>query len=225
MAVHVGDQGTSASPLQPQGVVLINGERLDARAEFGLIETGCEVVVVTGDHMGLIVRKLEPGTSPQFPNHGQKLCTSFDERVAEESERTEAERCAWLDGHRRNGTLMGGTGGAAASAIASWQLRDTLAELGDSPWAIAALVVAAGAILGIVYFRFIDEALGQVDPNFRRVTIPSTILALIGMAAGSILAIPTLGIAVGLLVGVAAAILFAAAPVVLILFTGGVGGG
>jgi hypothetical protein len=225
MAIYVGDRGTATSPLQPQGVVLVNGERLDARAEFGLIEPGCEVVVVTGDHMGLVVRKLEPGSTPQLPDHGKKLCTSFDERITEESERQEAERQAWLEEHHRTGTILSTAVGTAAAVGAIAVLWGARTEQTDSPWAAALLLVVGGAVVGGAFFRALDEVLGQIDPHFRRVTTASTVLGLLGLAAGAALAIPPLGVPTGLLVGLAAALLFAAVPVVLIILSGGAGAG
>jgi hypothetical protein len=220
MAVHVGDRGKAISPLQPQGFVLVNGERHDARAEFGPIESGTEVVVVAGDHMGLVVRIVPPGPEPRLPRHGERLCTSFDERVTEESEREEAERQDWIDEHRRSGTATGAAVGVAAAAVAVWLLWGFLQGQTDDPRAAAAIIVGGGALWGVAVFRGLDDALGQVDHNFRRVTTPAACLGVVGTAVGAILALPALGLVGGLAVALAATVLLAAVLPVFVLLTG-----
>lgn len=220
MAVHVGDRGQAATKLQPQGFVLVNGERHDARAEFGLIEPGAEVVVVAGDHMGLVVRALSPGAAPRLPRHGERVCTSFDERVTEESERAEVERQEWIDEHRRSGTTTGAAVGVAAAAVAVWLLWGFLQGQTDDPWAAAAIVVGGGALWGVAVFRGLDDTLGQVDHHFRRVTTPSSCLGVVGTSAGAVLALPPLGLVGGLAVALAATVALAAVLPVFVLLTG-----
>ncbi|HVK19707.1 MAG TPA: NfeD family protein [Fimbriiglobus sp.] len=220
MAVHVGDHGKAMTPLQPQGFVLVHGERYDARAEFGPIEPGAEVVVVAGDHMGLVVRALPPGTEPRLPRHGERVRTSYDERVTEESEREEAERQTWIDEHRRSGMTTGAVVGSAAAAVAVWLLWGFIQGQTDDPWAAAAITVGAGALWGVAMFRGLDDALGQVDHNFRRVTTPSACLGVIGTSAGAVLALPPLGLVGGLAVALAATVVLAAVLPVFLLLTG-----
>jgi hypothetical protein len=220
MAVHVGDRGKAATHLRPQGFVLVNGERHDARAESGPIEPGAEVVVVAGDHMGLVVRGLPPGAEPRLPRHGERVCTSFDERVTEEGEREEAERRNWIDEHRRSGTSTGAAVGAAAAAVAVWLLWGFLQGQTDDPWAAAAIIVGGGALWGVAVFRGLDDTLGQVDHNFRRVTTPSACLGVIGTAAGAVLALPPLGLVGGLAAALVATLLLAGVLPVFLLLTG-----
>jgi hypothetical protein len=220
MAVHVGDRGKAITPLRPQGFVLVNGERHDARAEFGPVEPGTEVVVVTGDHMGLVVRTLPAGTEPQLPRLGERVCTSFDERVTEESEREEVERQNWIDKHRRSGTATATAVGVAAAAVAVWLLWGFLQAQTDDPRVAAAIIIGGGALWGVAVFRGLDDALGQVDHNFRRVTKPSACLGVVGTAAGAVLALPPLGLVGGLAVALAATIVLAAVLPVFLLLTG-----
>jgi hypothetical protein len=56
MPALVGDRGVTLASLHPSGLVLVGGERRDARAQVGTIESGTEVVVVGWDPFGLVVR-------------------------------------------------------------------------------------------------------------------------------------------------------------------------
>jgi hypothetical protein len=56
MPTLVGDRGVTLGPLHPSGLVLVGGERRDARAPVGTIDAGSDIVIVGWDPFGLIVR-------------------------------------------------------------------------------------------------------------------------------------------------------------------------
>ena len=224
MALSVGDRGTAVTPLHPNGFVWIDGAKHDARAEHGTIPADADVVVVGGDHLGLIVRTAERGRSLPLPDHGKPVCTSFDARLATEEEKREAERREWLAAHRRTGTTAAVVAGVVASATAAWALWGLLGQWGGDPWAVATLVVLAGGLFGVAAFRGLDEVFGQIDPNLRRVSPASAVLAVLSTFGGAAACGASLGPVGALAVGLVVALFLAAVPPLLITLAG-LGGG
>lgn len=56
----VGHEGLAETPLRPAGSVRVDGRRIDAMAESGLIEKGERIVVVRVSGPSCVVRKVEP---------------------------------------------------------------------------------------------------------------------------------------------------------------------
>lgn len=54
--VEIGNQGTTLSALRPNGTIKINGNRFEAQAQSGYIQSGTEVKVVEIQHQKLIVQ-------------------------------------------------------------------------------------------------------------------------------------------------------------------------
>ena len=54
--VKIGYQGTALSALRPNGTIKINGNRFEAQAQSGYIQSGTEVKVVEIQHQKLIVQ-------------------------------------------------------------------------------------------------------------------------------------------------------------------------
>lgn len=54
----IGHEGVAHSPLRPTGVAIIDGKRVDVRAEAGIIEAGSPVRVVAIHENQIIVRKI-----------------------------------------------------------------------------------------------------------------------------------------------------------------------
>ena len=61
----VGLQGQVVSQLAPEGVVRIEGELWNARAENGTIEGGAEVIVVRQYRLKLVVHRKQPDNAPK----------------------------------------------------------------------------------------------------------------------------------------------------------------
>lgn len=59
-----GVRGEALTPLRPAGTARLDGRRVDVVAESGFIDAGTEVIVVSQDGMGVVVRPAEtPDTS------------------------------------------------------------------------------------------------------------------------------------------------------------------
>ena len=54
--IHLGKIGVAVTPLRPQGVIEINGERIEARTEGEFIAVGSEIKVVAMDTQKFIVK-------------------------------------------------------------------------------------------------------------------------------------------------------------------------
>jgi hypothetical protein len=198
MAAHVGDRGTAETAMHPQGFVRVGGVRMDARSDRGAIEAGADIVVVGGDDVGLVVRKVEDGRAPRLPNHGRRVFTSFGERVAEQGRREDAARQQWLAGRRRYGVIGGVVLGALAAGVGLYVLWDFVREQAADPRAVAALTLLAGAAWGVAVFRFLEGTLHQLGESYWRLTTVSAVLALAGACGGAVLGIPALGLVGGL---------------------------
>jgi hypothetical protein len=220
MPLHIGDRGKAETSLQPQGFVWVEGERYDARAEASPVDAGTEVVVVGGNHMGLVVRPLERGRSPELPDCGKPVCVSFDEHTSRDDERREEERQRWLTEHRRVGTIAAAIVGGVAAAAAVWLAWGFLGQQVDQPAVLALGLIAGGAVYGVGLFRLLDELFGEIDPNLRRATHVSTALAIIGTAVGAALAVPAVGILGGLAMAFVGALVLAALPPLVLCLSG-----
>jgi hypothetical protein len=83
MPTLVGDRGVTLAPLHPSGLVLVGGERRDARALVGSIDAGTNIIVVGWGPFGLVVRPAAEVDNPaRLPNRGVQ-CPSHPELVAE----------------------------------------------------------------------------------------------------------------------------------------------
>jgi hypothetical protein len=57
--VYIGEMGRTLTAMRPQGKVNIGGRIHDARSDAFWIDSGVGIVVVNGDHLGVIVRRAE----------------------------------------------------------------------------------------------------------------------------------------------------------------------
>lgn len=55
----VGQRGEVVSPLRPVGVIVVDGRRMDATAEVGIIDQGEDVEIVDADGIQITVRAIE----------------------------------------------------------------------------------------------------------------------------------------------------------------------
>ena len=56
----VGDTATTVGPLNPTGVVLVNGKEYPAKTHGEFIEGDCQVIIVDSGPFGFVVRKKLP---------------------------------------------------------------------------------------------------------------------------------------------------------------------
>lgn len=229
MTVHVGDRGTAVTALRPQGLVRIAGERHDARSEGGYIEAESEIVVITGDQLGLIVRRIEPGQTVKLPNHGREVFGSFGAKVEGEGRQEDAKQARWEVGRKRYGLKAGAVLGLIAASVGVALLWPFIEEQAGMPWVVATAAVAGGIVWGVIFFRGIDATLQEIGGDYWRFTTISVIAGLAAGTAGAVWVIPTAGPGWGLVVAFGAMFTLAAlAPVlgmVFELFTGGGDGG
>lgn len=99
--VRVGDLGTAVTAMCPSGAVLLDGRRVDARADIEAIPAGASVVVLRGDPTGYVVRRVGPDHPlPQLADTGAEIArpefarNSAEVRRADGRDEAERER-AW----------------------------------------------------------------------------------------------------------------------------------
>ena len=86
MNLRIGNRGQTDTPLRPTGYVLIGNERHPARCQIGWLDAGAEVVVVSSDAYGLIVRE-----AAGEPERAGEIIPTMAQRVGA---RDDAERKA-----------------------------------------------------------------------------------------------------------------------------------
>src|SRR5262249_17375108 len=235
MTIRVGDRGRTMSSLHPQGFVRIEGKRYDARSVFEPIERDTDVVVTGGDLQGLNVRKITPSLSVEkLPGFGNPVHSSFHDVIIQQEKSAVAERDAWRAQRRRwrvvrmvYGLVMGAPVGAMIAAAGLWIAWDYVSQMSETPWNIAAGVVAAGAIWAVAFFcmldrvqqHFMDGLLPKIQPRvYDRLTLLSTALGLLGGTIAAAFTIPSLGVAQGAVLALMAnGVLGLIVPAILIL--------
>lgn len=212
MAVHVGDRGTTETPLHLTGSVRIGATRHIARSDCGPMETGTAVVVVGDDMGGLVVRPIEVGhENDRLPDHGRAVFATPAERAAAAQAQHEARTARDWAAHRRTGISTCTVAGALAAGAMMWWLGELDTAVGVTSWLLA------GAAWGAGLFLLTDTALGRFEEGYRRLAAASGTVGATGAAFAAALAVPALGLG-GLAVAALVSILCAAVlPGVLIL--------
>ena len=208
MGIRIGDAGVALSSMHPQGMVRVNGQRHHARAEHGTIAAEAPVLIVGGDHLGLIVREAASAGPPAgLPRFGAPVSSSFLERLAAREVHDEGEREALRANRRRLGLIWGSILGAVAAAAVLWIVWDSATEEPGPTWQAAVIVTLAGAACGAGVFAGLHEGLARFDGGSGLVIAACTVLALVGGAVGAAVGVPAFGLAGGLslaIVGMAA---------------------
>jgi hypothetical protein len=208
MAVRIGDAGVALSSLHPQGMVRVDGKRYHARAEHGTIAPDGAVVVIGGDHLGLIVRDAGAVEVPRGLNgFGERVYSSFLERLADREVRDEGERERMRAERRKTGAYWFAAIGAVAAAAVLWIVWNHVTDEPGPTWQMAVIVAAAGAAFGAGLFMALHEGLARFDGGSGRVIAACTLFALVGGVVGAVIGIPAFGVAAGLslaLIGMAA---------------------
>jgi hypothetical protein len=208
MAIRIGDAGVALSSLHPQGMVQVGGRRFHARAEHGFLAPEANIVVVGGDHLGLVVREVGPdGPSNGLPGYGTRVYSSFIERLADRDVRDEGEREQMREDRRKRGTMWFGALGAVAAAAVLFLVWDHVTEEPGPTWQMAVIVAATGALLGAGLFLALHQGLARFDGGTGRVIAACALMALAGGVVGAAVGIPAFGLVGGVslaLVGMAA---------------------
>jgi len=208
MAVRIGDAGVALSSLHPQGMVRVDGRRYHARAEHGTVAPDGAVLVVGGDHLGLIVCDAAAAGPPRgLKGYGDRVYSSFLERLADRDVHDEGERERMRTDRRKTGAAWFAAIGAVAAAAVLWIVWNHVTDEPGPTWQMAVIVAAAGALFGAGLFMGLHEGLARFDGGSGRVIAACTVFALVGGVVGAAIGIPAFGIAGGLslaLIGMAA---------------------
>jgi hypothetical protein len=206
--------------MTPSGCVVVDGTQYSARSQHGFIEKGHEVIVIDGDHGGLVVVPVEASVDyDSMTRRGQIVYTSFGELIAARTARGKVARQKWLAERRcyvRNwGPVLGAIFSIVGIAIV-WRHLVNLGTFG--------LIASCGGILLVgmtwstTFLLLVDYALQKFDESFYRLTTATTCLGLVGSTLGAAYAIPAFGWVVGIVMALIATLLFASPVPILGLF-------
>ena len=212
MSVHIGDRGCTVTSLRPQGTVRVGDKELPARTENELVGADCEVIIIGGNHHGLIVRKLEPGRPfPILAKLGEVISMSFSEQVTGEGRRIDAQRQRDNDARRARSRKWGAVLGAISAVGGIWYCwsEGMLNSLDLSQWILLfGLCMLPGVLWGTVVSWLISEKLTSLDLDSFVMTVLTTMVALLGGTTGVIIGYESSGILEGIGLGIGATIAF-----------------
>jgi hypothetical protein len=219
VAIRIGDAGVALSSLHPQGLVQVNGRRYHARAEHGTVALDGAVLIVGGDHLGLLVCDAAAAGPPAgLKGYGERVYSSFLERLADKEVRDDGEREVLRAARRQRGLVWAATLGAVAAVAVLWLVWDYVTDESGPTWQAALTVVVAGAASGAAVFLSLHEGLARFDGGSGRVVAACTGLALIGGMGGAAMGIPAFGLAGGLSLALVATLALALAiPMFLVI--------
>ena len=181
--LHIGDTGCTLTAMRPQGKIAISGRIHDARSDGFWIDPGVNVVVINGDHLGVIVRQLDAECSYEVGERGRVTpLAAWQQPVGRSREPQSACGNDWkrfLLGLRESACL-----GAVYGIIC---VAFGFAETEISDWLAIRSVVACfcGALWGGLLFLFINALLQDLG-EFEQLTLVTLGLALIGSTGGTV---------------------------------------
>lgn len=208
--VRVGDEAKTASTFRPGGIVVIAGQRFSARSGGEVIEAGVSVLITGGDNHGFTVEVAERVSDREsLPDFGKAVYSNFGSSKRAKALQDEESMRKWLAARsrwiRRIGPLTGGLF-AILGVLILWRYVFAPLEI-RTACAIAAGMVAGGALCGFLLLWLIDGFLRDVEFALYRLSLPSLGLLSVGFVAGTVLTLPHHGTSAGLMWGFAGAIL------------------
>jgi hypothetical protein len=181
--VHIGEMGRTVTAMRPQGKVNIGGRIHDARSDAFWIDSGVHIVVVNGDHLGVIVRRAEAECACEGADWGPLTpLASWQlpiERRASGSNSSANDWPRFVTGLRESACL-GALYGLVCVAFGFAE-----AELGD--WLVLRAVAAGlcGAFWGSLLFVIVRTLLRDLG-EFEELTLVTLGLALFGSTGGTV---------------------------------------
>ncbi len=205
IVIRIGDRGrTEAGGLHPHGFVSVNGQRHEARAEFGAAESGDEIVVVGGGNLGLLVRKVSPGEKVSLKNQGEQVFASFLEKMVTETGAVEESRHEENQRRLAFAVKAGAAAGFFCAALGLGFTWEYVRAECPPPWQYVTpvVVLVVGLALGVGVAFGMHGFLKEIDPDCTRLTLPSAGLALAGTTTGAVLGIHFAGFTAGLVAAI-----------------------
>jgi len=196
---RIGDTGRTLTAMAPQGKIAVGGSVYHARSDAFWIDPDERVVVVRGDHLGLIVQRVEADGSPRLDDEGKltpQACWQERSSTAESGNRinevtTNGERfCSGL----RESVSLG-----AVYGLLSVYLGFGAGEMGGwlGPWLWAGGAGLCGAIWGGLLFLVIHALLRDIG-EFEKLILVTLGLALFGSTGGTVAGYSLWGVVGGL---------------------------
>lgn len=179
--------------MSPQGKVGIGGNRHDARSDGRWIDAGREVIVIAADHLGLIVREIEPGQSaPTLPNYGEPARVASWHKTSSQVERQlqreqALERRKQSIEHRYGSRIGAGLGGLAGILTVIFGFGQADVAAGELQYThLLAGAALVGLLLGLGIFWAIHSFLLGARRDYRNMSLVVLVLSLGGAVGGAL---------------------------------------
>jgi hypothetical protein len=185
--VRIGDPGRTVTAMTPQGKIAVGGSVFDARSDSFWIDPNVPIVVVRGDHLGLVVRRLEDEGERPKANIGEptpQACWQESpplEAVSGKGQADAAFRARFSSGLRESVSL------GALYGLLSVYLGFAAAEMEGwlGPWIWAGGAGLCGALWGGLLFLIIHALLRDMG-EFQKLVLVTLGLALVGSTGGTV---------------------------------------
>jgi hypothetical protein len=199
--LRVGDTGRTLTAMTPQGKIAIAGWIYDARSDGFWIDPNAHVVVVRGDHLGVVVRQIEAADAPRLAARGRPVsqaswqcrrAPTCSNRAVHAGSDTPPSPRFWSG--LRESTSLG-----ALFGLVSVYLGFARAEMNGMlvSWLWTASAGLCGALWGALLFLGIHALLRDLG-EFERLALVTLGLALLGSTGGTVTGYSVLGLIGGL---------------------------
>ncbi len=220
-AVRVGDRAIATGPLRPSGAITLAGRRYSARSTGLMVDSGTELVVIGADNVGLIVAPAAVPGVPRASDIGKPIHVNFAGAVRADAAASEERQQRFLSGRRRSiGRRAAAIGlGCGLFALALCWIWPSVSWPTESKHVALLIAGTLGgfAAVGPWLALLLDDRFGETDLSLRGLTLPTTLLMLLGVAAGGAWGIPRLGVLSGVgLAAILAVVLGSPLPAIMI---------
>jgi len=196
--IRIGDTGRTLTAMTPQGKITVGDFVCDARSDSFWIDPHVGVVVVHGDHLGLVVRRLEPGGAPALEQDGELTPLALWQgtpppRSSGHVSAATTNSARFWSGLRESTSL------GALYGLVSVYLGFGAAEIDGwwGPWLWAGGVGLCGALWGCLLFLIIHALLRDLG-EFQKLVLVTLGLALVGSTGGTVAGYSMWGLVGGL---------------------------
>ncbi len=184
--IRIGDTGRTLTAMTPQGKIAVGGSVVDARSESFWIDPHVRVVVVRGDHLGVVVQRLEMESEPPADLGKLTPQACWQQAPPAPTPNSRAEPVAEYRPRFWSG-LRESTSLGALYGLLSVYLGFGAAEMKTWPdaWLWAGGAGLCGALWGGLLFLIIDSLLRDLG-EFEKLVLVTLGLALVGSTGGTV---------------------------------------
>jgi hypothetical protein len=203
--LQIGDTGDTITAMTPQGKVNVGGRIYDARSDGCWIDANVRIVVVDGDHLGIVVRPIDADHMLRQVDQGQVTSQAcWQKRTQLRADSTARRDFHWQRfwSGMRESTSLGAVYGLICVAFGFGE-----PEIGGwlGPWLWAVSSCLCGAIWGGLLFLVIHTLMRNIG-EFEQLALVTLGLALLGSTGGTVAGYSVWGLIGGLVGAVLGAV-------------------